>query len=124
MLAYFIVFFMLIIVPKFFNKKRTNTICFLILFIFSAIRFDIGWDFRWYYALANKFDYIKYDLFISINEIMEIESQQFWIYYRLECLNKIVLKSMVKRTKRWAQTRRKYNSMQIILAGVSTVLVA
>lgn len=92
MLAYFIVFFMLIIVPKFFNKKRTNTICFFILFIFSAIRFDIGWDFRWYYTLANKFDYIKYDLFINQNEVMKIGSQQFWIYYRLEFLNKILYK--------------------------------
>lgn len=92
MLSYFIVFFMLIIIPKFFNKKRTNTICFFILFIFSGVRFDIGWDFRWYYVLANKFNYIKYDFFIDLNEVMDIRDWQFWEYYRIEFLNKVLYK--------------------------------
>lgn len=46
MIIYVFIFFLLIILSKLLKKKYTNNICFIILFIFSAIRFDVGWDFQ------------------------------------------------------------------------------
>lgn len=96
MISYFIVFFMLMIIPRCFKKSKTNYICSIILFIFSAIRFDVGWDFRWYYTLAKKINYLDYNLFIDKNtvfeEVLRIKDQYLWHYFRIEFLNKILYK--------------------------------
>lgn len=96
MVSYFIVFFMLMIIPRYFKKSKTNYICSIILFIFSAIRFDVGWDFRWYYTLAKKFNYLGYNLFIDKNTVLEeisrIKDQYLWQYFRIEFLNKVLYK--------------------------------
>lgn len=96
MISYFIVFFMLMTIPRCFKKSKTNYICSIILFIFSAIRFDVGWDFRWYYTLAKKFNYLGYNLFIDkstvFEEILRIKDQYLWHYFRIEFLNKILYK--------------------------------
>ncbi|WP_462385305.1 EpsG family protein [Fusobacterium varium] len=96
MIIYVFIFFLLIILSKLFSKKYTNNICFIILFIFSAIRFDVGWDFQWYYLLATKFEYFKYSIFIAKSKIL-LEMNQGWekelgVYFTIEPLNKILYK--------------------------------
>lgn len=96
MVMYIFIFFLLIILSKLFTKKYTNNICFIILFIFSAIRFDVGWDFQVYYSLATKFDYLKYSIFITKSEtllkINQVWEKELWLYFVMEPLNKVLYK--------------------------------
>lgn len=96
MIIYIFIFFLLIVLSELFSKKYTNNICFLMLFVFSAIRFDVGWDFQWYYLLATKFDYLKYSIFITKSEILLKMGQEWeknlWEYFRIEPLNKVLYK--------------------------------
>lgn len=96
--SYFIVFFIILFSAKYLVAKNSiNKICFFILFIFSAIRFDIGSDFRWYYNLAVKNNYLEYNFFISAKEVIEkakilneIDLWFLWQYLRIEFFNKIL----------------------------------
>lgn len=96
MMIYTFIFFLLIILSKLFKKKYTNNICFIILFTFSAIRFDVGWDFQAYYSLATKFNYLKYSIFITKSEILLKMNQgwekELWLYFVIEPLNKVLYK--------------------------------
>jgi len=95
-IIYIFIFFLLIVLSELFSKKYTNNICFLMLFVFSAIRFDVGWDFQWYYPLATKFDYLKYSIFITKSEILLKMGQEWeknlWAYFIIEPLNKVLYK--------------------------------
>lgn len=96
MIIYIFIFFLLIILSKLFSRKYTNNVCFIILFIFSAIRFDVGWDFQTYYLLAKKFEYFKYSIFITESEVLlemnQLLEDNLWEYFRMESLNKILYK--------------------------------
>lgn len=93
MLAYILIFFLL-----FFSKnKRSNNICFVILLIFTVMRFDVGWDYRWYYILATKDEFVNLSFFVTKDEILNfIASNNWdfvsWNYYRIEMINKIFYK--------------------------------
>lgn len=93
MLPYISVFFMLMIIPKFFKYKNRNLVCFIILLIFMGIRFDVGFDFQGYYNLAKQFSIQKYNLFITrqeVNEAIYGNAGWLWQYYRREFFNRII----------------------------------
>lgn len=89
MTAYFIVYILLIL-TKFLKNK--NFWCFFILFIFSAIRFDVGADFHIYYSLAERKELINLSL-LKENILFPVNIERvFYEYYRFEILNKIIYK--------------------------------
>ncbi|MGF6906982.1 EpsG family protein [Fusobacterium sp. PH5-44] len=94
MLIYNVIFLFLVIFPVLFKKKYRNFVCFFILFIFMSLRFNVGWDYRWYYPLGEKIEFLKYSIFINKSESLSIMNGQFdkylWNYARLEFLNKIL----------------------------------
>lgn len=89
MLAYFIVFFLLI-----FSEfiKRKNLYCFIVLLIFMAIRFNVGSDFETYFELAKRWNYFSLSLWKSKIVLPETFDYIFFQYYRFELLNKILYK--------------------------------
>lgn len=94
MLSYIIIFFSLLIIPQIFPKRFHNSICFFILLIFMSIRFNVGWDFRWYYPLGEKFHFLNYSIFLDLKDAIIIMEESFdkylWNYARLEFINKIL----------------------------------
>lgn len=87
MLIYFIVFFII----YFFPKLRKITILFL-----TICRYDVGWDYPWYYKLGTRIELNKIGLFINKEDIgryFECYKEDFWNYYRMEILNKIIYKT-------------------------------
>lgn len=59
------------------NTKKSNNFCFLILFVFSAIRFNVGYDYMSYYNILKY--HSDYDRF----EFFEYILQQFSAKYYL-----------------------------------------
>lgn len=88
----YIIVFSLIFFLK--NDKRVNIFCFTVLTLFTILRFDVGWDYRWYYHLAGRYDFEKLNLFIKLNEILEYikiyNDWESWQFYRIELINKIL----------------------------------
>lgn len=76
---------------KFENKKNINNLCFIIIFLFMGFRYDVGWDFRWYYALAQKTYLNKYSIFMTLKDLGGWNPDKFQ-YLRLEFFNKIIYK--------------------------------
>ena len=76
---------------KFENKKNTNNLCFTIIFLFMGFRYDVGWDFRWYYALAQKIYLNKYSIFLTMKDLKVWDTEKFK-FIRLEFFNKIIYK--------------------------------
>lgn len=73
------------------NKKNINNLCFIIIFLFMGFRYDVGWDFRWYFALAQKIYLNKYSIFMTLKDLNEWDLNKFQ-YLRLEFCNKIIYK--------------------------------
>lgn len=67
------------------KNKNKNRIIFFILFVFAALRYNIGWDYPQYYILGTKFNYLK-----NIN--IGNDWISYYFYLRLEPLNKILYK--------------------------------
>ncbi len=76
---------------KFENKKNINNLCFIIIFLFMGFRYNVGWDFRWYFALAQKTYLNKYSIFMTLKDIGAWDPDKFQ-YLRLEFLNKAIYK--------------------------------
>lgn len=94
MLVYILIFFLLLFPVK---KKRINNWCFFILILFTIIRWDIGWDYREYYFLAqnNKLDIIP--LFLKKDSIYEYSNLIGSLgYLRGEFLLKVICKIIWK----------------------------
>ena len=86
MLAYILIFFLL-----FFSKSRkSNNKYFLILLIFTIMRFDIGWDYRWYYSLGARYEFNELSIFIRLDEILNYmnnnisKAYDIWNFYKVE----------------------------------------
>ena len=62
MIPYFFIFFLLLLPLK---KQHINNWCFLLLLIFTIIRWDVGYDYRIYYSLANSFE-VRYLIISSL----------------------------------------------------------
>lgn len=92
MIPYLIIYFILLLLPKFFKRKNRNKICFVILLIFMAIRFDVGFDFQGYYTFAKQFSLSRYGLFIIKQNLIYENESWLWEYYRIEFFNKIIYK--------------------------------
>lgn len=46
------------------NTRRSNNFCFFVLFVFSAIRFDVGFDYTMYLNVLNsRHDYERFEFF-------------------------------------------------------------
>lgn len=94
MLIYILIFILLFSI----RSKRSNNIYFFILLIFTVIRFDVGWDYRWYYSLATRYEFNEFSIFMKLNEILTYistnSSKAFdsWNFYRIEIINKIFYK--------------------------------
>ena len=93
MISYFIVFIILI-VPKRKLKKYENIICFIVLTLFLGMRYDIGYDFKWYYELGKRADFLYLPIFKNaINEILKVQfDYNLFQYFRIEIFNKFLYK--------------------------------
>ena len=78
MIPYFIVFLLLMLPLK---KKYINNWCFFILLIFTILRWDVGWDYRVYYKLAENINLNQIPLFINNQDIfMYLSKSGSWNY--------------------------------------------
>lgn len=56
----------LLIINLRFNKKASNNLCFFVLFVFSAIRYDVGYDYMMYLNILkynpdyDRFEFLEY----------------------------------------------------------------
>lgn len=66
MIPYFLIFFLLLFPVK---KRYTNNWCFILLLLFTVIRWDVGWDYRWYYSLAENKELNGIPLFFEKQDI-------------------------------------------------------
>jgi hypothetical protein len=89
MIGYFIFFLTLLLVPVFKKKSYINFIYFSLFYSFFSFRNNVGWDFKFYFELAEQTWLLKYPLFFD-----KIENFNFFIfqYWRMELLNKIFYK--------------------------------
>lgn len=94
MLIYILIFVLLFSI----RSKRSNNIYFFILLIFTVIRFDVGWDYRWYYSLATRYEFNEFNLFMKLDEVLNYinnnsdKAFDSWKFYRIEIINKIFYK--------------------------------
>lgn len=71
------------------KKEWINVICGTIIFIFMGFRYDVGWDFRWYFELATQNYLVKESIFSNLKNLVEFEPNLFQ-YLRLEFFNKVI----------------------------------
>lgn len=90
MLIYIFIFLVLL----FIKKKYHSSLSFSILILFTILRYDVGWDYRWYYHLAKRHEFLEIPFFPKniLNYINKFD-WEVWEYYRLELLNKIIYKT-------------------------------
>ena len=88
MIPYFFIFFLLFLPLK---KQHINNWCFLLLLIFTIIRWDVGYDYRIYYSLANSFELKKLPLFINNEEIIKyLTSKLSFVYLKTEITLRVI----------------------------------
>ena len=88
MIPYFFIFFLLLLPLK---KQHINNWCFLLLLIFTIIRWDVGYDYRIYYSLANSFELKKLPLFINNEEIIKyLTSKLSFVYLKTEITLRVI----------------------------------
>lgn len=89
MLAYILIFLLLLFIPK----KYIGNLGIIVLLVFAIIRYDVGWDYRWYYHLATRYEFGIIPFFPQniMNYIGRFD-WEVWQYYRIEFLNKVVYK--------------------------------
>ena len=83
MYPYFIVFFLLLILPK----KNINKSAFILLLIFLSIRYDIGFDFPEYYKVGKEYEMLGTSLFVNLKDYVRGEG---YLYYKIEILNRVL----------------------------------
>lgn len=89
MLVYILVFLILL----FLKKKYINKLGVFILLLLAIFRYDIGWDYRSYYYLASRYEFLEIPFFPqNIMTYIEKFDWKVWQYYRLEFLNKVIYK--------------------------------
>lgn len=91
MIPYFLLFISIFVMGhiKYKSKKSINNWCASLIFLFMGFRYDVGWDFRWYFPLAQRTDLRVYSIFSTIGDIGIFENLKFQ-YLRLEIFNKIL----------------------------------
>lgn len=73
----YLLLLLLLIINISINSKASNCFCFLTLFIFSAIRFDVGYDYMSYYNILKYYpDYDRFELF---ERILQQLSAQYYL---------------------------------------------
>lgn len=100
MYPYFLVL-LTIIFLSLINIPCRKHLIFLILFIFSAIRFDIGFDFNTYYDVISDYTHSEYDRFgvvdrslIDISRFLGVE--QFYFIITSLIINYFIFKTLLK----------------------------
>lgn len=83
MIPYFIIFFLLVVLPL----KNINKFAFILLLMFLSIRYNIGSDFPTYYKLGKEYEMFGTPLFVTLNDYLGGEG---YLYYRVEFLNRIL----------------------------------
>lgn len=113
MLIYFLVIFILIIINLhvFKNKKVKNYMNAGVLFFMLAFRYDVGWDYRWYFELGDAKYLLKYSFFEKFTPEVYLDPNLFQ-YIRIEFFNKVIYKIV------WY-----YNNPQIFIAITSFLLI-
>lgn len=91
MFPYILVYFLLLVPIK---KRYINNWCFFILLVFIIIRFDVGWDYRWYYVLGEQQKLIRLPLLINTDSFSEYYHYGVGVfdYLRCELLTKFIYK--------------------------------
>lgn len=82
MYPYFIIFFLLLILPS----KNINKLAFILLLLFLGIRYNIGFDFSGYYKLAENYKMFGFPLLNKSN----FDTESLYFYNGIEFLNKIL----------------------------------
>ena len=90
MIAYILLFFCIVLVG-FFKVRDKNKICSLIIFLFMGFRYDVGWDYRWYFEFAEQNYLLKESIFATLKNLSGNDINLFQ-YLRLEILNKLIYK--------------------------------
>lgn len=72
-------------------SKNKNLICSMCIFIVMAFRYNVGWDYRWYFELAKEYSLMKESIFSNLNDLVYFDENLFQ-YLRLEIANKIIYK--------------------------------
>lgn len=77
------------------NKKKSHKLAFIIILLFTAFRFNVGFDFETYYVLATKNEFKELSLFMELDEILRyiqnnIKNEIAWIFYRIELINRVI----------------------------------
>lgn len=86
MSIYYIIYILIFGVSFFQIKNEVkNKIIFFILFMFAALRYNVGWDYPQYYILGTKFNYLE-------NIDIGNDWVNYYFYLRLEPLNKVLYK--------------------------------
>ena len=91
MVIYVLIFFII----YFFSKKKSNIVGYLSLLLLTIFRFDVGWDFRWYYHLATRTDFKILPLFfneVDYYNYLSTYGMEANAYLRLEFLNRLLYK--------------------------------
>ena len=90
MIPYFLIFFLILLPIK---KRYINNWCFLLLLLFTIIRWDVGWDYRWYYSLAGNKDLNVIPLFLEKQDIYKyLNLAGSWWYLRNEFFLRFISK--------------------------------
>lgn len=92
MIPYFLIFFLLLFPVK---KRYINNWCFILLLLFTVIRWDVGWDYRWYYLLAENKELNVIPLFFEKQDIYKyLNLAGSWWYLRNEFFLRFVSKAI------------------------------
>ncbi len=83
MYPYFLIFFLLLVLPK----KNINKTAFILLLIFFSIRYNIGADFLEYYKVGKEYEMLGTSLFVDLRDYVSGEG---YLYYKIEILNRVL----------------------------------
>lgn len=91
MLVYMLIFGYFLLL----KKVKNNLWYFIPLLLITILRYDIGWDYRWYYRLAEGYKLYSLPLFINKEKIFHYVNQfdiRVFQYYTIELFNRILYK--------------------------------
>ncbi|MGL5051952.1 MAG: EpsG family protein [Fusobacteriaceae bacterium] len=92
MIPYLLVYMILVLIGFLKIKKEyINTISATIIFLFMGLRYNVGWDYRWYFELALQNNLLEQSLFSNLQDLVIFEPNLFQ-YLRMEFLNRVIYK--------------------------------